>query len=588
VFSLGDYRDNHKANNDSFVVIVCRRQNLLPVNIKEQEIEMKHRIKKVISIGLAIALIGGFTGCGQPVKENQNETLEEAKEEQNEIILWYTNDALSTYIEEAAKEYETNTKIKVTSKLVSPIDYIENINQAVLSNQAAPDLFISENRNLEKLYLAGLTTEIADETFTENQYYETALNAFTYKEKRLGYPLYFETSYLLYNQEYVAAPPGTIDEILAFAEEFDAPKGVQSIFNWDVTDILCNYFFIGNYLNNDEIDNENYFTDRDQLIAALQYYQNLNQYFAIDADTVDYETAFQEFIEGKSVFTIAKTDKLPEIEMIEGEVSEEVQTINQDGNIEKIISTDEEGNAKTEDEEASQEELEKAYDQSNQEDSKNNSENLQSSSEESNHTKLVGENTIVNYRAGVERILSEYFSAKGTNANATDDTNNSNTVEENQNQEPEEEIKPEITTSDEIPNSEESTSATATVVDKNSNFKIAPLPNLTTDLAGKGIAISYGVFVNGYTVNKQEAAEFAKYLTYDKAASLYKKAGKLSSRSGIDYQNENISNILNEYERNVSTPKIMENEDFWLKLEIAFSNIWKGSDVAQIIEEMSK
>lgn len=457
---------------------------------------MRRVLKKGVSIGVSIVLLAGLAGCTAQTKENFTPVSNEATKASEEMIIWYTNEELSTYIEAASNEYGAAHNITVIPKLVSEIDYIENINQAVLSDEAAPDLFIAQNCDLEKLYLAGLTTKNQDTLYTEENYYKTALDAFTYKDKLLAYPLYFETSYLLYNQSYVTTPPTTIDEILNFANEFDAPEGVESIFNWDVTDVLCNYFFIGNYLNLDGNSPENYFTDKEKALEAFAYYQNLNQYFAIDADKVDYEEAFQSFIDGKSVFTIAKTDKLPELEIAQGETKTESQS------------------------------------------------------------SMDASTLSASYAAGMEKVFTQKYDG--------------------------------ITNDTVAPNTSEQSGDVVSVSDLNSNFKIAPLPNLTSDLVSKGISVSFGVFVNGYTAKSEEAEKFAKYLSYDDATALYKESGKLSTRNGINYKNDNISTVLNEYAKDAAAPKGMEEGDFWLQLEIAFSNIWKGADVTQAVEELIK
>jgi maltose-binding protein MalE len=467
---------------------------------------MKYILKKGLSIGLSILLLTSITGCTNQNKDPYMAVSMKDTTVPEELVLWYTNEGLSTYIEEAANEYKTEHNITIVPKLVSEIDYIENMNQAVLSDETAPDLFISENCDLEKLYLAGLTTPNQDADYTADKFYETALNAFTYKDKLLAYPLYFETSYLIYNANYVTTPPSTMDDILNFASEFDAPEGVETILNWDVTDALCNYFFIGNYINHDENAQDSCFTDKDKVLQALTYYQSLNQYFAIDADTVDYEEAFQNFMEGKSVFTIAKTDKLPEFEVAEG--------------ISQSTGVDVQGKKLS--------------------------------------ASVIG--------AGVETIWSktevEGNITDNTNATVDNTKQNSSIMEESKN--------------------------SATIQDSNLAIKIAPLPNLTNEIVSKGIAVSYGVFVNGYTSKKQEAADFAKYLSYSKADQLYQETGKLSVYKQINYNNENISTVLNEYAKASTAPKLMEEGDFWLQLEIAFSNIWKGADVTQTVEELGK
>ena len=129
----------------------------------------------------------------------------------------------------------------------------------------------------------------------------TAVRAVTYHDKQIGYPFYFETSCFLYNKTYLEdwaraqleaqrdqeiaqasqeqadngdveeeaageeqaqelsreaveakmeeALPQTIDDILAFADVYDAPEQVEAVFKWDVSDIFYNYFFVGNYMD---------------------------------------------------------------------------------------------------------------------------------------------------------------------------------------------------------------------------------------------------------------------------------------------------------------------------------------------------
>ena len=46
----------------------------------------------------------------------------------------------------------------------------------------------------------------------------------------------------------------------------------------------------------------------DEAIACLEVYKGLNPFFFIESDTVTYESAVQDFVDGKIVFTIATTD----------------------------------------------------------------------------------------------------------------------------------------------------------------------------------------------------------------------------------------------------------------------------------------
>lgn len=111
--------------------------------------------------------------------------------------------------------------------------------------------------------------------------------------------------------------PATIDDILSFANEYDAPEQVEAVFKWDVTDIFYNYFFAGNYMNvggeaGDDTANMNIY-NRDA-IECLKVYQDLNQFFSIDTKEISYDAVLDDFIKGKIVYTVATTDAVAKLE----------------------------------------------------------------------------------------------------------------------------------------------------------------------------------------------------------------------------------------------------------------------------------
>ena len=111
--------------------------------------------------------------------------------------------------------------------------------------------------------------------------------------------------------------PETIEDILSFADSYNAPEQVEAVFRWDVSDIFYNYFFIGNYVNvggpqgDDEEQIDIYNPDA---IRCLSAYQELTQYFSIDPEEVSYESVAQDFLDGRLVFTIATTDMISRLE----------------------------------------------------------------------------------------------------------------------------------------------------------------------------------------------------------------------------------------------------------------------------------
>lgn len=310
--------------------------------------------KRVASVILCACIIIGVIYSALSYKE----TGEISSFVRNDsVVIWYTDENMTDYISAMAVAFHEEYGVRVIPQLHSGLDYLENIYDASVHEEKGPDVFIISNETLEKAYLSGLAGEITNPDGIVNKEFfpETSLNAVTYHGKMVGYPYYFETSVLLYNKTYIqemaknqllsesagdpenaeeAAEanvvgneneisqeaidervteliPKTFDELLSFADNYDAPAAVESVFKWDVEDIFYNYFFIGNYMNvggpcgdnASEVDIYNL-----DAIKAMQIYQDLNQFFSFEAKDVAYASVIQEFMEGKMVFTTATSD----------------------------------------------------------------------------------------------------------------------------------------------------------------------------------------------------------------------------------------------------------------------------------------
>lgn len=433
---------------------------------------------------------------------------EEIVDTDHTLVVWYADEDLTNYISSMAFDYSQMGGMKVKPVLVSAVDYLEHINQVSISENEAepmPDLIIMTNDNLEKAYLAGLATEIADGGVwvNEENYPKAALSAVTYQDKYVGYPFYFETALFLYNQTYMedlakktieaeadaakgqeametiedagseqAASeqvvgesealevsskdiknkmeviiPATIDDILEFADEYDAPEQVEAVFKWDVSDIFYNYFIVGNYMNvgtdtgdkPEQIDIYNMNT-----MECMQVYQNLNQFFSIESKEVTYDSILSEFMEGKTVFTVATTDAISKLERAK-----------ESGDF--------------------------AYE-----------------------------------------------------------------------------------------------------------YGVTTLPDVSEEKKTRTLSVTNAIAINGYSDKKAVANDFAKYLTFDTAENLYTRTEKIAARKGIAYKNNNVNAALSEYEKSVPLPKMLETSNFWVQLEICFTNIWNGADVNASLKGLSE
>lgn len=413
---------------------------------------MRHRFYRRLGAVLIVLLV--FAQMTQVALSYHRKLAEASLTGQNaepeKLTLWYTDEKLNAYLVKAASEFEKKHHVEITLQLVTAVDYIEHINTASISDLGGPDLFITSSELLEKARLAGIAVE--NDSFSEreleSEYPAKAISAATCKGKLMAYPFYFETCFLLYNKNYADAAPATIDEILSYADNYESGEGsekIENIFKWNVADIFSNFFFIADYVNlggETGDDPEQVQLTADEITACLEYYQSLNAFFAIDADEVTTESVLQEFIDGRTVYTIAKTDAIAKLD-------------------------------------------EAAVDQGG------------------------------------------YF------------------------------------------------------------YGIGQVPDLTEELSTKGLSVTNSVVVNAYSEERELSKEFARYLTYEKVDELYSMANKMPVRLGVEYANPEMEILLEQYENSVEVPKLTDLSNYWIKMEIAFANIWRGNDAQAELDEVS-
>ncbi|MCD8361474.1 MAG: extracellular solute-binding protein [Lachnospiraceae bacterium] len=403
----------------------------------------------------------------------ENRPVEPELVEEQPILVWYTDPELQEYMETTAAEAEEAYGIEVNTGLVSEVDYIETIGERSMAEEmTGPDLYVASSSQLEKAYLAGLASRLDDDGIAE-EYSEKAAHAVTYDGETVALPFYIETCFLLYNRYYTEEAPATIDDILTYAEAFesdDVTSLVENIFAWNVADVIDNYMFLGAYTElggEDGDDKEQVSLDLEKIEECLSYYQSLNEYFAIDADTVTSDDVIQDFIDGRTVFVIANVAMLAQ--------------------------------------------LDQAVD--------------------------AGE-------------LPEY----PTERTVTDE-NGEETTEE---------------------------------LSYEPFYAAAALPDLSSELASRGLSVTNSIVVNPYSANTEMAEAVARYFTEDKADELYSMVGKLPAyRNLAEDPTPAWEAVCTAYDAAAETPKIIELSDMWLNLEATLADIWRGEDAGDEIAEFA-
>lgn len=276
---------------------------------------MKTTAQRILAV-LIVALLGAqlFTTA----VKNKPETLE--LEVERPLVIWYTDPDIQSYVEAAAAAFAARYEVETQTELVSEVDYIETVSErSVAEEMTGPDVYVASSALLEKAVLSGMASPVEDANMEET-YSEKAVRSVTYDGSVVARPFYIETSFLLYNRYYAEEAPTTIDGILEYSETFEADEvkeKVEKILEWNAADVIESYMFLGAYtdLGGPCGDDKSMVSiDVSRAEECMAYYQSLNGFFAIDADTVTSEQIIRDFIDGKTVFTIANVPMLAELD----------------------------------------------------------------------------------------------------------------------------------------------------------------------------------------------------------------------------------------------------------------------------------
>ncbi len=302
-----------------------------------------HKVMTVL-LAAAVLLVGalGYSGLNGMGYHKLTD-----KKEKGVVNFWYTNDLMTSYYNNVASVYnQLNKDVDVVPKLVSAGEYLEQIYKASIEGESYPDMYVITSDAMEKAFLAGLTLPVDNEKRVSERFPQVALEAASYNGTLMGYPLYFDTSILVYNKtmleeialdqfqiqaaaegvenpEAITVPeediarlveimiPETIDELIEFSNNLEAPDGLETVFKWNINDVFFNFFYLGEYarLSADEINIYNEGT-----AACMEVFKHVTEYFYMDAETVSTESILEEFAAGKVLFTILDSESALKLE----------------------------------------------------------------------------------------------------------------------------------------------------------------------------------------------------------------------------------------------------------------------------------
>lgn len=279
---------------------------------------MKSLLKKITAVLLISILAVSCIACG---KSNKEPVADIQVEEDVTLNLWYTDDKMTPYLTDVINKYhEKNPHVTVQLQLAGADEYLENIYNASTKDGNAADVYMLSSDNLEKAYLMGLTAEndTYSSSYTEEVYGKAGIEAATYQNKLLGYPLSFETTVMVYNKKY-ATPMSTFADITSYSNAFehtDENAEVSSIIKWDVSDVFTNYALVGAYMNiggKSSDDTKDIQISGDGFKACMNEFVKFKTDYGIVRKTTTAEECINQFSQNKVLYTFAKTSDLKKI-----------------------------------------------------------------------------------------------------------------------------------------------------------------------------------------------------------------------------------------------------------------------------------
>ncbi|MBE5927178.1 MAG: extracellular solute-binding protein [Lachnospiraceae bacterium] len=271
-------------------------------------------VLSVVVMFIMAALVVFVSGrLSTDVSEDESNSVTKDDEE-DKLIVWYYDSIYTDYLNALSKEYEKKYDVELEVVKVSPDGYLEAINTASTNDDEYPDLYILPEEMLEKAYLGGLAQiNEHDKQYSEDNFSSVALSSITYKNKKIAYPLSFDTCFLAYNKEYTEGAPESFEGIIEYAENFDGENypDVKTVIEWNPSDILYNYGFVGAYMECGGINGDDasvFDVTNDKVKDSLKYYKKLQEYFSIDIESANDKSVKTDFVKGKIVYTLAGMD----------------------------------------------------------------------------------------------------------------------------------------------------------------------------------------------------------------------------------------------------------------------------------------
>ena len=242
---------------------------------------------------------------------------------ETDLTVWYEDASYMDFFEYAARQYFAKTGVKAVFKCQDTLDYIGMIYDDTIKGEDYPDVYLLNGDGLEEAYLYGLAALNETQKAYEGAS-QKALEASSYEEKLLGYPLSYDANVFVYQNGYFENRPESLQAIIDYSNENEPGENVEYLLEWDVNDAFYDFPFIGNSVTFEKTAPEmmNVTYDEDLYQKDLEYFETILGSFSLDINTVSMDSILEHFKDGKTLCAFVNTDSLQKLDDISYSVME--------------------------------------------------------------------------------------------------------------------------------------------------------------------------------------------------------------------------------------------------------------------------
>lgn len=228
--------------------------------------------------------------------EEEEALAREAYEEaEKTVIFWYCSPRMTPFLTRCGLDFYRESGIAVGFEEKEELFFVEQLYDASIAEEKAPDGYLIGADALEEVVLLGLAEEnpyaaelglLSDSE--ESDFAEAARTAATLRGEVYGYPVYFETPVFVYLTEAFDEAPVSIQGMLDFVAENELSITVGNLIEWDLDDEFYDLALVGDCFtfSDEEVGTLTVTVDEARLAEKKAFLSALSESITLDVDTI--------------------------------------------------------------------------------------------------------------------------------------------------------------------------------------------------------------------------------------------------------------------------------------------------------------